>query len=58
MRATRQGNQGHQLTRWQGLGIAVAVIAGVGLTYPLVSTAFHFESRTSADTVNAPDATG
>jgi expansin (peptidoglycan-binding protein) len=33
------------------------VIAVAGFTYPVVSNAFHSPSHTSADTVNAPDAT-
>jgi expansin (peptidoglycan-binding protein) len=57
MRATRRGDQGHQLRRWRGLGIAVAVIAVAGFTYPVVSNAFHSTSRTSAVTVNSPGAT-
>jgi expansin len=57
MRATRQGDQGHRLRRWRGLGIAVAVVAVAGLTYPLASMAFHSQSHASAVTVNAPDAT-
>ena len=57
MRATGQGGRSYRLGRWQSLGVAAAVIAAGGLIYPVVPTALHSQSRTSAVAVHAADLT-